>query len=123
MLSYDRDAGETAILLAQGYQPNLILLDVMLPDINGIEVVQRLKQNQETERDTSYCSNGFSKRRRSRSRLILAGCNAYISKPYILEGFRGAYPLLSSTCVCCLVAIPAFGAKTATILVRPVSNA
>lgn len=76
--------GETAILLAQGYQPDLILLDVMLPDINGIEVVHRLKQNQETEKIPVIAVTALA-REEDRDRLVLAGCNAYISKPYILE--------------------------------------
>lgn len=76
--------GETAILLAQGYQPDLILLDVMLPDINGIEVVHRLKQNQETQKIPVIAVTALA-REEDRDRLILAGCNAYISKPYILE--------------------------------------
>ena len=40
--------GQTAINLAQQYQPDMILLDMMLPDINGIEVVKSLRQNPQT---------------------------------------------------------------------------
>jgi len=76
--------GQTALLLAQGYQPNLILLDVMLPDLNGIEVVQRLKQNQQTAKIPVVAVTALA-RAEDRDRLILAGCNDYISKPYILE--------------------------------------
>src|SRR5919199_280511 len=40
--------GQTALLKAQTYQPDLILLDMMLPKMNGIEVVQQLKHNPQT---------------------------------------------------------------------------
>lgn len=76
--------GQTALFLAQGYQPDLILLDVMLPDVNGIEVVQRLKQNQETAKIPVVAVTALA-REEDRDRLILAGCNNYISKPYLLE--------------------------------------
>lgn len=76
--------GQAALLLAQAYQPNLILLDIMLPDLNGIEVVYRLKQNQKTAEIPVIAVTALAKLE-DRDRLILAGCNDYISKPYILE--------------------------------------
>ncbi len=36
---------QTALKLAQKSQPSLILLDIALPDIDGLEVLHRLKQN------------------------------------------------------------------------------
>ena len=76
--------GQTALRLAQACQPNLILLDIMLPDLNGIEVVYRLKQNQATTKIPVIAVTALA-RLEDRDRLILAGCNNYISKPYILE--------------------------------------
>ena len=37
--------GQTALRLTQLYQPSLILLDIALPDISGLEVLHYLKQN------------------------------------------------------------------------------
>lgn len=91
--------GQTALRLAQAYQPNLILLDIMLPDLNGIEVVHRLKQNQETAKIPVIAVTALA-RLEDRDRLILAGCNDYISKPYILEDLealiRHYLPLIPS---------------------------
>ena len=76
--------GHTALLLAQTYPPALILLDVMLPDFNGIEVVQRLKQNPQTMSIPVIAVTALASSE-DRDRLILAGCNDYISKPYMLD--------------------------------------
>jgi two-component system, NtrC family, response regulator AtoC len=41
----EADAGEPALRLAQNESPDLVLLDVRLPDISGIEVLSQLKKN------------------------------------------------------------------------------
>ena len=82
-LSITATHGKAAILLAQSYQPELILLDVMLPDLNGIEVVQRLRQNTRTKNIPVIAVTALA-RTEDRESLLLGGCNDYISKPYML---------------------------------------
>jgi PAS domain S-box-containing protein len=43
------NSGETALALAAEYQPEFVLLDIGLPDINGYEVARRLRQQPETK--------------------------------------------------------------------------
>ena len=63
------DGGRSGVTLAQAEKPDLILLDIMMPDMNGYQVCQTLKQNPATEkipiviltvrkskRDVSYAS-------------------------------------------------------------------
>ncbi len=76
--------GQAALQLAQDCQPELILLDVMLPDLNGIEVVQRFRQNPQTTNIPVVAVTALA-RVEDRDRLILAGFNDYISKPYMLD--------------------------------------
>ena len=76
--------GEGAVLLAENYQPDLILLDVMLPDFSGIEVVHRLRQNPQTKKIPVIAVTALA-RAEDRDCLLLAGCNDYISKPYMLD--------------------------------------
>lgn len=76
--------GQTALDLAQTYQPDLILLDVMLPDFNGLEVVACLKQNPQTMKIPVIAVTALA-RSEDRDRLLKAGCNDYISKPYMLD--------------------------------------
>lgn len=76
--------GEATLRLAQEYSPDLILLDVMLPDLNGVEVVRHLKQNPITENIPVIAVTALA-RKEDREALLEAGCNDYISKPYMLE--------------------------------------
>lgn len=76
--------GQQALKLAKERQPALILLDVMLPDISGIKVVQQLKQNSLTMNIPVVAVTALA-RVEDRDRLFLAGCDAYVSKPYMLE--------------------------------------
>ena len=76
--------GETTLGMAQNYQPDLILLDMMLPDISGIEVVQRLKENPETITIPIIAVTAMA-RTEDRDRFISAGCINYIKKPYLID--------------------------------------
>lgn len=76
--------GRTALQLAKECQPALILLDVMLPDLSGIEVLQQLKRNLHTMTIPVIAVTALA-RAEDRDRLFLAGCDAYISKPYMLD--------------------------------------
>nr|WP_290226809.1 response regulator [Trichocoleus desertorum] len=86
--------GETALALTQRYQPNLILLDLCLPGMNGLEVVRCLKQNPQTatipviavtamivQGSTIFNASALC----SREQALLAGCDDYVTKPYTLE--------------------------------------
>lgn len=76
--------GKTTLVMAQTHQPDLILLDMMLPDLSGIEVVHRLKQNLETSVIPIIAVTAMA-RVEDRDRFILAGCIDYIKKPYIID--------------------------------------
>lgn len=76
--------GEVAISLAQTHKPALILLDIMLPDIDGIEVIIRLKQNHQTQTIPIIAVTALA-RSEEKERILMAGCDNYLSKPYLLE--------------------------------------
>lgn len=76
--------GQQALNLAIEQQPALILLDVMLPDISGIEIVRQLKQNPQTMTIPVIAVTALA-RQEDRDRLFLAGCDDYVSKPYMLD--------------------------------------
>lgn len=77
-------SGQMTIDLAQKRQPDLILLDIMLPDVSGLEVVHQLKHQPQTMKIPVIAVTALA-RPEDRDRVFLAGCDDYISKPYMLE--------------------------------------
>jgi two-component system, cell cycle response regulator DivK len=76
--------GQSALDLAQKFQPALILLDMMLPDLDGMEVVSRLRKNPLT-REIPVIAVTALARPEDRERILSAGCNDFVSKPYFIE--------------------------------------
>jgi CheY-like chemotaxis protein len=76
--------GKTALLMAHNYQPDLILLDMMLPDLSGIEVACSLKQDSQTMEIPIVAVTAMA-RVEDKERFVLAGCNDYITKPYVID--------------------------------------
>src|SRR5512136_949478 len=76
--------GTDGLRIAQAEAPDLILLDVMLPDINGYEVFRRLKDNPATRE----CLIIFLTQRGARDEVIAglaSGADDYVSKPFDIE--------------------------------------
>ncbi len=78
------ETGNTGIELAVKKKPDFILLDIQLPDMNGIEVLKAIRKSKANGSIpviavTSYAMTG------DRQRLIAAGCNGYIEKPIVVE--------------------------------------
>src|SRR4028118_204492 len=76
--------GQTALDLAQTYQPALILLDMMLPDLDGMEVLSRLRQNSLTITIPVIAVTAMASPE-DRDRILSAGCNEYVTKPYAID--------------------------------------
>ena len=72
--------GEEAINYLKNQKPDLILMDVQLPKMDGLELTQKIKSDKETAdipiiAVTAYAMKG------DRERILKAGCDGYISKP------------------------------------------
>jgi len=76
--------GQTALDLAKTYLPALILLDMMLPDLDGMEVLSRLRQNSLTTTIPVIAVTAMA-RPEDRDRILGAGCNEYVTKPYAID--------------------------------------
>ncbi len=73
--------GETAVQMAAAEHPDLILMDIQLPIVDGYEATRRLKADPTLKAIpvivvTSYALSGEEARART------AGCDAYVAKPY-----------------------------------------
>lgn len=73
--------GQQALQQASEYHPDLILMDMSLPGMNGWEVVQHLRQTQKY-RDTPIIAVTAHTTAADAERSIAAGCTLHINKPF-----------------------------------------
>jgi CheY-like chemotaxis protein len=76
--------GGDALALAKEYVPDLILLEVVLPDTDGLKLVTLFKQNKLTSQIPIIAVTGLAAEE-DRNRIFQVGCDAYLCKPYILD--------------------------------------
>lgn len=72
--------GEEAVSLAAREKPDLVLMDIQLPGIDGLETTRRIRRAETGDRIpivalTSFAMTG------DRERALAAGCTGYIEKP------------------------------------------
>jgi CheY-like chemotaxis protein len=72
--------GEEALTVATTGRPDLIVMDIQLPKMDGLEVTKKLRQAPEF-RQTPIIALTASAMDGDRERIIAAGCDEYISKP------------------------------------------
>lgn len=73
-------SGEEAITLAREEPPDLVLLDLGLPDMNGLEVTRRLMGDARTRRCRVVAITGRALET-DRNACLDAGCVGYLTKP------------------------------------------
>ena len=73
--------GTEAIRLAGTLHPDLVVLDLMLPVVNGFDVCRWIRSNRDT-RDTRVLMLTARGRDSERDKGLQAGANAYMTKPF-----------------------------------------
>src|SRR5271166_6175829 len=81
--------GKTGLHLAREYLPDVLLLDLMLPDINGFDVCRQLRLDRATMLIPVVMLTALSDMQH-RLHGFRVGANAYVAKPYGLEELFGA---------------------------------
>jgi two-component system cell cycle response regulator DivK len=76
--------GLEAIKLAQDNKPDLILMDIQLPDLSGFDVTRLLKQDDQTKCIPVIAVTAFAMLG-DKAKALESGCDAYIAKPVILH--------------------------------------
>ena len=83
--------GLQALSLARQHRPDLILMDIQLPEISGLEVTKWLKEDDDLSHIPVVAVTAFAMKG-DEERIREGGCEAYISKPisvgYFLETVR-----------------------------------
>jgi two-component system, cell cycle response regulator DivK len=78
--------GLEAISLALTHLPDLILMDIRLPEISGLDVTRRLKNDDRSRHIPIVAVTAFAMGWHKREALD-SGCDAYIAKPISILGF------------------------------------
>lgn len=77
--------GTEALEMAEREGPDLVLLDLMMPDLDGLEVCRRLRATEGT-REIPIIMVTTRAEEASMDRAFAAGCTAYVTKP--LDGLE-----------------------------------
>ncbi len=75
---------EHALVVLDGFSPQLILMDIQLPGMDGLELTRRLKDDPDRRQIlvvalTAYAMKGDDQK------MLAAGCDGYIAKPIDIE--------------------------------------
>ena len=76
--------GFDAGMMVKEYHPDLIVLDVMLPDINGKEVCQRVRADDTLEQVKIICISGMVEQDKVAD-LRAAGADDFLQKPFTVD--------------------------------------
>ena len=78
--------GLEALSIAREQRPDLILMDIQLPEISGLEVTKWLKEDEDVAGIPVVAVTAFAMKG-DEERIRQGGCEAYISKPISVTGF------------------------------------
>ncbi|MBT3170124.1 MAG: response regulator [Rhodospirillaceae bacterium] len=78
--------GSRALEMVREHRPDIILMDIQLPDVSGLDVTRQLKADAEL-RDIPIIAVTALALRGDEERVLEAGCDAYISKPISVAKF------------------------------------
>ena len=78
--------GTTGLAMAQQLRPDLIIMDIQLPGLTGLEVTQSLKADEATRKIPIIATTAFAMRGDD-ERILSFGCDAYMAKPIAISEF------------------------------------
>jgi two-component system cell cycle response regulator DivK len=79
-------SGLDAVSLAREHHPNLILMDIQLPEVSGKDVTKWLKEDEHLKAIPVIAITAFAMKGDEEG-ILEAGCNAYLSKPISIAKF------------------------------------
>ncbi len=81
--------GREAVELATAQLPDLLVMDIMLPDMNGLEVTSQIRKNPKTKGIPVLAATARVLPA-DREKCLESGCDGYIAKPFRLKELRAA---------------------------------
>ena len=78
--------GPEALELAEEHRPDLILMDIQLPEVSGLEVTKKIKENPNLSEIPVIAVTAFAMKG-DEERIRAGGCEDYIAKPISVVSF------------------------------------
>lgn len=81
--------GHNVVAMAREHRPDLIIMDIQLPVISGLDVTRQLKDDDDLKSIPIIAVTAFAMKG-DEERILEGGCEAYISKPISMSDFVAA---------------------------------
>ena len=78
--------GRDGVSAAHAQKPDLVLMDLSMPEMDGWDAIRKLKSDEETKSIPLYALTAHILPH-ERKRALDAGCDGYVSKPLQMKGF------------------------------------
>ena len=78
--------GLEALAIARSQRPDLILMDIQLPEVSGLEVTKWIKEDDELRSIPVIAVTAFAMKG-DEEKIRVGGCEAYIAKPISVQHF------------------------------------
>jgi two-component system cell cycle response regulator DivK len=88
-LTYETKEGIEAISLTRNVMPDLIIMDIQLPEISGLDITKKIKADSAIKHIPILAVTAFAMKD-DEEKILAAGCEAYLSKPIAIDVFLDA---------------------------------
>ena len=86
--TFETKEGIEAISLTRQIRPDLIVMDIQLPEISGLDITRKIKADAEIRHIPVIAVTAFAMKD-DEEKIVAAGCEAYLSKPIAIDDFLG----------------------------------
>jgi two-component system cell cycle response regulator DivK len=84
--TFETKEGIEAISLTRNIQPDLIVMDIQLPEISGLDITRKIKADSQIRHIPIIAVTAFAMKD-DEEKIMAAGCEAYLSKPIAIDDF------------------------------------
>lgn len=84
--TFETNEGIEAISLTRRVRPDLIIMDIQLPEISGLDVTRKIKADPDLVHIPVIAVTAFAMKD-DETKIMAAGCEAYLSKPIAIDDF------------------------------------
>ena len=85
-LTFETKEGIEAISLTRNVMPDLIIMDIQLPEISGLDITRKIKADGSIQHIPVIAVTAFAMKD-DEEKILAAGCEAYLSKPIAIDMF------------------------------------